>query len=175
MLDDDLIRRYAALSTPEVSDALGNAGNRATTMDCGIKPVVPGARVTGPAFTVKTYPGATHGSDLALIYDRSLRSTVHPWDEDEDGEADEDPGDDLDGDGWITNMRIPDPEGVWYAHPQDDRVMVRAGGGRPLHRQLPRPRQRAGRRAPGRVPLDLRGRLTRGRGRRGPPRVPRAG
>ena len=31
------------------------------------------------------------GSDLALIYDQSLRSTVRPWDEDEDGEADEDP------------------------------------------------------------------------------------
>lgn len=70
------------------------------------------------------------GSDLALIHDRSLRSTVRPWDEDEDGRADEDPGEDLDGDGWITTMRIPDPEGEWYAHPDDDRIMVRAGGGR---------------------------------------------
>lgn len=70
------------------------------------------------------------GSDLALIYDQSLRSTVHPWDEDEDGTADEDPDEDLDGDGWITNMRIPDPAGDWYAHPEDPRVMVRAGGGR---------------------------------------------
>jgi len=70
------------------------------------------------------------GSDLALIQDQSLRSTVHPWDEDEDGSADEDPAEDLDGDGWITDMRIPDPEGGWYSHPQDDRIMVRVSGGR---------------------------------------------
>ncbi len=70
------------------------------------------------------------GSDLALLYDQSLRSTVHPWDEDDDGTADEDPDEDLDGDGWITNMRVPDPEGDWYALPADDRVMVRVGGGR---------------------------------------------
>ncbi|MGD8360031.1 MAG: M14 family metallopeptidase [Gemmatimonadota bacterium] len=68
------------------------------------------------------------GSDLALIQDQYLRSTVRPWDEDEDGVEDEDPPEDLDGDGWITNMRIPDPEGEWYAHPEDDRVMVRLGG-----------------------------------------------
>jgi len=70
------------------------------------------------------------GSDLALIQDQLLRSTVRPWDEDEDGTADEDPPEDLDGDGWITNIRIPDPEGDWYAHPRDGRVMVRLGGGR---------------------------------------------
>ena len=70
------------------------------------------------------------GSDLALIQDQLLRSTVRPWDEDEDGTADEDPPEDLDGDGWITNIRIPDPGGDWYAHPRDGRVMVRLGGGR---------------------------------------------
>jgi hypothetical protein len=68
------------------------------------------------------------GSDLALIQDQSLRSTVRPWDEDEDGELDEDPGEDLDGDGWITTMRIPDPEGDWYSHPDDPRLMARGGG-----------------------------------------------
>jgi hypothetical protein len=70
------------------------------------------------------------GSDLALIQDQSLRSTVRPWDEDEDGQADEDPGEDLDGDGWITTMRVPDPAGDWYAHPEDERIMVRVTGGR---------------------------------------------
>jgi hypothetical protein len=70
------------------------------------------------------------GSDLALIYDQNLRSTVRPWDEDEDGALDEDPPEDLDGDGWITQMRIPDPEGDWYALPDDDRIMMRVGGGR---------------------------------------------
>ena len=65
------------------------------------------------------------GSDLALIEDQSLRSTTRPFDDDEDGTADEDPPEDLDGDGWITRMRIPDPGGVWVADPTDDRILVR--------------------------------------------------
>lgn len=81
------------------------------------------------------------GSDLALIHDQNLRSTVRPWDEDEDGAADEDPAEDLDGDGWITNIRVPDLDGGWYSHPQDSRIMVRLGGargeGRPAEAELP--------------------------------------
>ena len=65
------------------------------------------------------------GADLALIDDQSLRSTTHPVDDDEDGTADEDPPEDLDGDGWITQMRVPDPEGVWALDPTDDRILVR--------------------------------------------------
>ena len=72
------------------------------------------------------------GSDLALIEDQSLRSTTHPVDDDEDGAADEDPGDDLDGDGWITRMRVPDEDGDWVADPADDRILVRDPG-----RQMP--------------------------------------
>ncbi|MGW8266206.1 MAG: M14 family metallopeptidase [Longimicrobiales bacterium] len=89
------------------------------------------------------------GSDLALIQDQVLRSTVRPWDEDEDGTADEDPPEDLDGDGWITNIRVPDPEGEWYAHPRDPRVLVRLEGrgggpegGQPTSRQAPAGAQR---------------------------------
>ena len=65
------------------------------------------------------------GSDLALIEDQFLRSTPHPFDEDEDGASDEDPPEDLDGDGWITQIRVPDPDGIWVADPDDDRIMVR--------------------------------------------------
>ena len=65
------------------------------------------------------------GSDLALIDDQFLRSTPHPFDDDEDGAADEDPSEDLDGDGWITQIRVPDPDGIWVADPSDDRIMVR--------------------------------------------------
>ncbi|MCY3547475.1 MAG: M14 family metallopeptidase [Gemmatimonadetes bacterium] len=65
------------------------------------------------------------GSDLALIDDQFLRSTPHPFDDDEDGTADEDPPEDLDGDGWITQIRVPDPDGIWVADPDDDRIMVR--------------------------------------------------
>lgn len=48
------------------------------------------------------------GADLALVEDQFLRSTTRPVDEDEDDRADEDPPEDLDGDGWITRMRVPD-------------------------------------------------------------------
>ena len=69
------------------------------------------------------------GSDLALVHDQFLRSTTHPVDDDEDGAADEDPPEDLDGDGWITQMRVPDDEGEWAADPGDDRIVLRDAGG----------------------------------------------
>ena len=69
------------------------------------------------------------GSDLALVQDQYLRSTTHPVDEDEDGASDEDPPEDLDGDGWITQMRMADGEGDWVADPGDARIMVRDPGG----------------------------------------------
>ncbi len=68
------------------------------------------------------------GSDLALVHDQFLRSTTRPVDEDEDGADDEDPPEDLDGDGWITQMRVPDDEGEWAADPEDDRIVVRDAG-----------------------------------------------
>ena len=70
------------------------------------------------------------GSDLALIHDQWLRSTTHPVDDDEDGAADEDPPEDLDGDGWITQMRYRDDDGDWVLDPDDDRILVRDAEGR---------------------------------------------
>jgi hypothetical protein len=65
------------------------------------------------------------GSDLVLIHDQFLRSTPRPFDEDGDGVADEDPPEDINGDGWITHMRYPDPDGEWIIDPSDDRIMIR--------------------------------------------------
>lgn len=65
------------------------------------------------------------GADLALIHDQSLRSSVHPVDDDGDGVADDDASEDLDGDGWITQMRLPDPAGTWRIDPTDRRIMMR--------------------------------------------------
>lgn len=65
------------------------------------------------------------GSDLVLIEDQFMRSTPRPVDEDEDGVADEDPPQDLNGDGWITHLRYPDPEGEWVIDPDDDRILIR--------------------------------------------------
>ena len=47
-------------------------------------------------------------------------------DHDRDGLVGEDGPDDLDGDGRITRMRIPDPTGRWLPDPADPRVMVKA-------------------------------------------------
>jgi hypothetical protein len=53
------------------------------------------------------------------------RSGIVPYDDDRDGLCDEDPVEDLDGDGEILAMRIKDPFGGWKTHPDDPRVMVR--------------------------------------------------
>lgn len=57
----------------------------------------------------------------------SGRSGLRPVDDDQDGVADEDDYDDLDGDGSITQMRIKDPNGRWKPHPDHpDYLMVEA-------------------------------------------------
>jgi hypothetical protein len=47
-------------------------------------------------------------------------------DDDRDFALGEDPPDDLNGDGWITMMRIEDATGSWMPHPSDPRVMIQA-------------------------------------------------
>ena len=69
------------------------------------------------------------GSDIALIDDQFLRSTTHPVDEDGDGAKDEDPPQDLNGDGWITQIRVPDTDGMWVQDAADGRIMHRDPGG----------------------------------------------
>jgi hypothetical protein len=72
------------------------------------------------------------GADLALTSAQTLRSTPRPYDSDLDGLLDEDPPNDLDGDGHITQMRVPNPDGASYVSPDDPRLMLRrpgAGGG----------------------------------------------
>ncbi|NKB89338.1 MAG: hypothetical protein GKS06_14055 [Acidobacteria bacterium] len=49
-----------------------------------------------------------------------------PVDDDNDGRTDEDPADDLNGDGVITMMRVEDPEGAYVADADDPRLMRRA-------------------------------------------------
>ena len=64
------------------------------------------------------------GAELALAdRPRHVRSSArpYPWDEDPvDGLTVED----VDGDGRVLHMRIPDPHGGWKAHPQDARLMI---------------------------------------------------
>ncbi|TVS20675.1 MAG: hypothetical protein EA424_02800 [Planctomycetaceae bacterium] len=53
-------------------------------------------------------------------------TNTRPTDDDHDGRVDEDPPNDLDGDGWITAMRVEQPGGRYIAHPDDPRVMILA-------------------------------------------------
>ena len=65
-ISDDIKSRCQPVTSAQISDALFRLGTKRGTMDAGIKPIVPDLKLVGPAFTVKTYPGATHGSGLAL-------------------------------------------------------------------------------------------------------------
>lgn len=51
------------------------------------------------------------------------RSNDRPLDLDADGRVDEDGFNDLNGDGWITQMRVKDPEGKWIPDPGEPRLM----------------------------------------------------
>jgi len=69
------------------------------------------------------------GAELALAdRPRHIRSSTrpYPWDEEPvDGLSVED----VDGDGRMLSMRIPDPHGSWKKHPDDERLMIARGPG----------------------------------------------
>ncbi|MCG8587343.1 MAG: M14 family metallopeptidase [Pirellulales bacterium] len=57
---------------------------------------------------------------------REHRGNARRTDDDRDFEVGEDPPEDLNGDGWITMMRIEDDGGEYIPHPKDARVMIKA-------------------------------------------------
>lgn len=57
------------------------------------------------------------------------RTGQRPVDDDQDGLIDEDPANDLNGDGHITQMRIRDPNGRYKPHPKYPALMVRVEEG----------------------------------------------
>lgn len=57
-----IVEELAKLPTGNLSDALGKTGS----MDSGIKPVFPEARLGGPAFTARLVPGDNLGAHIAL-------------------------------------------------------------------------------------------------------------
>ena len=65
------------------------------------------------------------GRAISVDTPENHRWNVRPTDEDGDGLLDEDPPEDLDGDGRMLQMRIVDADGLWKAHPTDPRRMVR--------------------------------------------------
>lgn len=69
-------------------------------------------------------PDATEQYFATLKYERFGNDKA--TDDDRDGRINEDPYEDLNGDGMITQLRIKDPGGAWIPHPSDNRILVRA-------------------------------------------------
>ena len=72
------------------------------------------------------------GHNLYLHTAQSNRSSVRPVDNDGDGLLDEDSPEDLDGDGYILQMRYKDPKGTFIIDPRDStgRLMKRVEQGK---------------------------------------------
>ena len=75
------------------------------------------------------------GSDMYRLTAQTNRSSVRPHDTDRDGLLDEDPGEDLDGDGYVRDMRqlVGAGKGEWVIDRERDprgRLMRRVGAGR---------------------------------------------
>ena len=70
---------------------------------------------------------------------RPRDTTLRPWDDDNDGEADEDGPDDLDGDHQALQMRVQDPTGEWVTSEADARLMRRrrTGDDGPFYKLYP--------------------------------------
>ncbi|MFQ5718356.1 MAG: M14 family zinc carboxypeptidase [Acidobacteriota bacterium] len=71
------------------------------------------------------------GRVISVETPENHRWNLRPVDEDGDGRFDEDPPEDLDGDGAILTMRVADADGDWMISPDDPRLMV--------HRRRPAP------------------------------------
>jgi hypothetical protein len=75
------------------------------------------------------------GRAISIDTPENHRWNIRSVDQDRDGAFDEDPPEDLDGDGRILRMRVPDPEGGWTIHPTDSRRMVRIPRGEEVEGQ----------------------------------------
>jgi hypothetical protein len=69
------------------------------------------------------------GRAISVDTPENHRWNARPFDEDRDGLVDEDPPEDVDGDGRLLDIRVQDPRGPWKASPEDPRAMVRRGRG----------------------------------------------
>jgi len=69
-------------------------------------------------------PDGAEAMFAAVKSDRA--GNAFSYDADNDGRYDEDPGEDLNGDGMITLMRVPDSAGAFLVDPDDARLMKRA-------------------------------------------------
>lgn len=75
-------------------------------------------------FTFYIIPRPNPDAAEAFFVERT--GNERPTDDDRDGQTNEDGPEDLDGDGFITMMRITDPAGDMMPHPDDPRVLIQA-------------------------------------------------
>jgi hypothetical protein len=75
-------------------------------------------------FIPRLNPDAAEAAFASLQTGRTANDGV--WDDDRDGVDNEDPVDDLNGDGVTTQMRLRDPNGAWIADSADPRLLRRA-------------------------------------------------
>jgi hypothetical protein len=68
-------------------------------------------------------PDAVGGASGRRPYSSATVNAL-PADDDRDGRLDEDGPEDLNGDGWITQLRVKDPAGQYRTHPLDPRVLI---------------------------------------------------
>lgn len=61
-----VVTELLRIGSANVSDALRGCGKHFQAMDGGIRPIAPGMRLAGPAFTVRCYPGATYALEQSL-------------------------------------------------------------------------------------------------------------
>lgn len=69
---------------------------------------------------------SSHAVEFLVLPARDATHHGVPFDDDHDGLLDEDPPQDVDGDGRITTMRIRDPLGEWMESPLSPRLMAKA-------------------------------------------------
>lgn len=70
------------------------------------------------------------GAEAALAdRPRFLRSSTRPWPRRDGSTPSGLEASDIDGDGRILHMRLPDPDGAWKAHPDEPRLLVPRGPG----------------------------------------------
>jgi hypothetical protein len=69
-------------------------------------------------------PDGAEAMFATVKWDR--KTNASPFDDDNDGRTDEDGPEDLNGDGYVTVMRVADPTGLYMVDPADERLMKRA-------------------------------------------------
>jgi Zinc carboxypeptidase len=105
-----------------VASRLGTEVLDAATADEKLKPLLERFAVEIIPCVALDVVAASRGSRFLPL----TRANLRPVDDDRDGAVDEDGPDDLDGDGQIVQMRVPDPLGEWRVSDEDPRLMVKA-------------------------------------------------